>query len=95
MDEITITVRIVGRPYKLTIKKEDEETIRKASKIIDDKINEYIKNYSYKDYQDLLAMAILQYATTSLQYEEKISFVNNDLEARLTAIDTFLQNNIN
>lgn len=95
MDEITITVRIVGRPYKLTIKKEDEETIRKASKIIDDKINEYIKNYSYKDYQDLLAMAILQYATTSLQYEEKISFVNNDLEARLTAIDNFLQNNIN
>ena len=95
MDEITITVRIVGRPYKLTIKKEDEETIRKASKIIDDKINEYIKNYSYKDYQDLLAMAILQYATTSLQYEEKISFVNNDLEARLTTIDNFLQNNIN
>jgi cell division protein ZapA len=59
MDELTITVTIAERPYRLTIKRSEEEIIRKAANEINKKIKFYSENYAYNDRQDLMAMFTL------------------------------------
>lgn len=59
MEELTISVIIADRPYRLTIKRDEEEVIRKAAESINNMIKEYSSNYAFNDKQDLLAMVAL------------------------------------
>lgn len=90
MDELSISVTIADRPYRLKIEKTDEETIRKAAKLIEKTIKEYSVNYAFKDKQDLLAMVALQFVTSSLNFESQIDFTENKLETKLSEIDHVL-----
>ena len=90
MDELAITVSIANRQYKLSIDKNTEEFVRKASKKIDDKIKEYTNLYSYKDYQDLLAMIALEFTTMALNYEDVIENSQTKLEEKILSIDDLL-----
>jgi cell division protein ZapA (FtsZ GTPase activity inhibitor) len=94
MEEISITVRIADRQYKLTIEKNEEEVFRKATKLLTDKLIEYAQNYAFKDKQDLLALVALQYTTSSLKFEEQVNFNDNELVFRLNEIDKVLSENI-
>jgi cell division protein ZapA (FtsZ GTPase activity inhibitor) len=90
MDEkLSIRVNIIDRYYPLKIDKGDEEKIRKAGKIINDKVLQYKQKYSDKDVQDFLAMAALQYVTRLIELEdnqdsstlaESIKELNEELE---------------
>lgn len=72
MDEkLSIRVNIIDRFYPLKIDKKDEEKIRKAGKIINDKVLQYKQKYSDKDAQDFLAMAALQYVTRLIELEDQ------------------------
>ena len=51
MEELTITVNIADRPYRLKIKREEEEIIRKAVREIDARIKEYSEHFSFNDKQ--------------------------------------------
>jgi cell division protein ZapA (FtsZ GTPase activity inhibitor) len=68
-DQLSIKVSIAGRVYPLTIDRTEEENVRKAVKIINEKVTDFEKNYNIKDRQDLLAMSSLQFASqlTELQ----------------------------
>jgi cell division protein ZapA (FtsZ GTPase activity inhibitor) len=71
MDEkLSIRVNIIDRYYPLKIDSRDEEKIRKAGKIINEKVLQYKQKYSDKDIQDFLAMAALQYVTRLMELEE-------------------------
>ncbi len=94
MDELTISVTIADRPYRLTIKKEEEETIRKAAKLINEKIKDYSENYAFNDKQDLLAMVSLQYANTSLNLEKQNKNTDNRFAERLLEINKVLSDNL-
>jgi cell division protein ZapA len=62
---LPINVWLAGRSYRIRIKPEDEEAVRKAVKIADDKIKEMRSNYAGKDDQDYVAMSLLMYAADS------------------------------
>ncbi len=94
MDEISITVRIADRQYKLTIGRDEEEIFRKATKLLADKIVEYAQNYAFKDKQDLLALVALQYTSSSIKFEEQANFNDKELVLRLNEIDRVLNENI-
>ena len=82
MDEkLSIRVNIIDRFYPLKIDRKDEEKIRKAGKIINEKVLQYKQKYSDKDVQDFLAMAALQYVTRLIEMEE-----NEDLSPLLEGI---------
>lgn len=91
-DKLSIRVNIVDRYYPLKIERKDEEKIRKAGKIISDKVLQYKQKYADKDVQDFLAMAALQYVTKLIELEEKeegtplvnsIKELNEELEVYL------------
>jgi len=63
---LLISVEIADRIYKVTVKREEEEVFRKAVEAVKLDIKEYAKMFAYKDKQDLLAMVLLQYVTSSI-----------------------------
>jgi cell division protein ZapA len=60
---IAATVVIGDRSYRIKVKPEDEEVVRKTVKIINDKILEYRTQFAGKDMQDYIAMVLAWYAT--------------------------------
>ena len=74
MSELSIKVSIGGRSYPLTIKRSEEEKIRKAASEINKNLKELKNNYAVVDTQDLLAMTLLQYATESVNANSSVEF---------------------
>jgi cell division protein ZapA len=60
---IPINIIIGDRSYRIKIKPEDEEHVRKTLKSINEQIIEYKTNFSGKDMQDYIAMVTIWYAT--------------------------------
>ena len=48
-----ISVFIAGRPYNLSVKREEEEVVRKATQVINNTVTNYSKSFEYKNHQDL------------------------------------------
>lgn len=90
-----MTVVIAGRPYRLTINKQDEELVRNAAKLIESKMKNYASDYAFKDQQDLLAMVSLQFATSTLNYEKDSDFRDHQLKHRLADIDNLISEALN
>ncbi|HBG86982.1 MAG: cell division protein ZapA [Bacteroidales bacterium] len=68
-DKLSIRVNVADRYYPLRVDRDDEERIRKAAKLINDKVLQYKQRYNDKDVQDFLAMAALQFVIKALEME--------------------------
>jgi len=90
MKELSISITVADRPYKLVIDKEHEELFRKAAKLIENRIKDYSSSYAYKDRQDLLAMIALEFTTSYLQNERTTSDSEHDVMMKLSGIDKAL-----
>jgi len=69
-DKLSIRVNVADRYYPLRVDPSDEERIRKAARLINDKVLQYKQRYNDKDVQDFLAMAALQFVIKALEGEE-------------------------
>jgi len=92
MDEITINVVISDRNYTITINRDEEESIRKAVKDINEKINKFSQLYAYKDKQDLLAMTALQLSTENLNKKDTLTDRSKQIEGKISDITVLLEN---
>ncbi len=70
-EKLSIRVNIADRYYPLKIERDEEEKIRKAAKLINDKVFQYKTKYADKDIQDFLAMAALQFVIRLIEMEDK------------------------
>ncbi|MGB8359149.1 MAG: cell division protein ZapA [Bacteroidales bacterium] len=70
-DKLSIRVNVADRYYPLKVESENEERIRKAARLINEKVLQYKQRYVDKDIQDFLAMAALQYVIRLIEIEEK------------------------
>ncbi len=92
MPELTVTVKIAERPYRLRINREEEENVRKAVASLNEKINQYAELYAYKDKQDLIAMVALQFATAAIGYEDSAKVNDDAVIYKLQEIDLNITN---
>ena len=56
MEKLSIKLKIWDREYPMRVLPEEEEQIRKAGKLINDKIKSYREKFGIEDKQDLLSM---------------------------------------
>ncbi len=90
MGEISIKINIADRVYPLKVNMEEEEIVRRAAKMINDRIKEYQENYAVKDKQDLLSMAVLHYATATLNSEKKGMEKESEVAEKVYKLDEML-----
>lgn len=92
-DTTNITVLIAGRPYPLKIKAGDEAAIRKIVKEVNEKVNRFQLNYTKKDKQDCLSMALLTYAVDlhkAQQGDSSDEGENSTLSNKVQQLDSLL-----
>ena len=62
-DLIPLNIVIGDRNYRIKILSQDEESVRKVLKTINEKILEFKTQFAGKDMQDYIAMVLIWYAT--------------------------------
>ncbi len=92
-NKLSIKVNVADRFYPLKIELKDEERIRTAAKMINEKVLQYKQRYVDKDIQDFLAMAALQFVIKYIEDEEKqdIEPVLNEIIALNKELDDYLE----
>ncbi len=85
-NKLTITIRIAGKVFKPTIDRKNEETVRKAAKLLDDKYAEY--KLQIEDPFDCLALSALQTSIMLINQKQEESPV--PINQKLTDIEALL-----
>lgn len=88
--EISIKVLIGDRQYPLKISSEEEENVRKAAKLVNDRSKFYTENFSVQDKQDAIAMSALEFASENLNAVSGGQSISAEVEQLLIELDQYL-----
>ncbi len=70
MNKLSIKIKIADREYPMKVSPEEEERIRKAGKIVNEKIKLFKNQFGIDDKQDLLAMVAFDALVERLKTED-------------------------
>src|SRR5690606_8073166 len=88
---IPVTLWLAERGYRIKIRNKDEEMVRLAVKVADERLAELRNVYAGKDDQDFLAMCLLMYATDQVTEPNEMNPVQKALISEMeTMIDRVL-----
>lgn len=85
---LNVNVVICDRSYRLKVKPEEEDAVRKAAKHIIEKVKVFQEQYVGKEKQDYLAMCALMFAIENLNLENKQTSNGSNLQTELELINT-------
>ena len=89
MESLNIKVTVANRTYPLTINRDDEEQVRKAVKVIEERLMVYEKSFAARDTQDLLSMCLLEMSVKVLTDEQKLK-VDSSVEEQLQMLESLI-----
>ena len=95
MGNLSIKLNIANRIYPLSIDRKDEESVRKAAKMIEDSIKDYEDNFSVRDKQDLLAMTALQFANQVIAEDGKVKIEDDGIGEQIEELDARVTDYLN
>lgn len=89
---IPVTLWLAERSYRIRARKEDEEAIRLAAKLADEKIMELRTAFAGRDDQDFVAMCLLMYATDQVTEPNNLDASSREkLLDVIKKVDRFLE----
>ena len=71
--------------------KDEEEILRHAANILNEKVEEYSKIFNKSDYQDLLAVVSFDSIVEILKIGKKQKLINKDLSSSLEKISEMIK----
>ena len=77
MEELSIKIKIADREYPMKVKHSDEERVRAASKLINERLKHYREEFGLDDKQDLLAMVAFDCLVDKLADEETSNAIDH------------------
>ena len=90
MSDVSVKVEVAGGLYPLKVKQEDENIVKQAVELINQKISEFEKNYGIKDKKDVLAMVTIQLVTELQKQNKHISQELSTLHDVLNDVERML-----
>ena len=94
MAELSIKLKIGNREYPMKVKSEDEERIRRAGKILNEKIKFYRDRFNLEDNQDLLAMVAFDCQVEKMKNEETIETTDEIALEQIKNLNQMISNAI-
>jgi cell division protein ZapA len=95
LEKYSIKVNIINRIYPVLVSDSlEEERIRKAVRLIEEKVKSYKERFSVKDEIDLLAMCGLEFATEALIRDEQEDGKYLELSDRIKKLNDSIQQSI-
>ncbi|MBS1544932.1 MAG: cell division protein ZapA [Bacteroidetes bacterium] len=83
MDELSIKIKIADREYPMKVKRDEEERVRAAGKLINEKLKSYREQFGLDDKQDLLAMTAFDCLIEKLTAEESTTAVDQSVVEKI------------
>ncbi len=90
MGELSIKIRIADREYPMTVPSADEERLRIAGRLINEKLKVFKETFGIDDKQDLLAMVAFDSMVERLKSENSSKELTETIESKITQLDTLL-----
>lgn len=90
MAELSIKLRIGNREYPMKVLAEDEERIRRAGKIIHERVKSYREQFGIDDIQDLLAMVAFDCQVEKMKMEEVTADVDTNALDQISRLNQLI-----
>ncbi len=87
MEKLSIKIRIGDRDYPMKVLAEEEERVRRAGKIINEKINIYKEKFGLDEQQDLLAMVAFDSVVDKINTEGNSNSTDSFLLEKLKSLN--------
>ena len=94
MGDLSIKIKIGDREYPMKVKPEEEERVRLAGKLLNEKLKTFKEHFKIDDKQDLLSMVAFDVQATAALKEAEYQNLENQLEQRLNTLDLILTNTL-
>ena len=90
MDLLSIKIKIGDREYPMKVKPEEEARVRKAGKLINERLKSYREQFGIDDKEDLLAMVAFDSTVAKLKNEEEISAIDSTADNQLDHLNQLI-----
>jgi cell division protein ZapA len=94
MTELSIRIKIGDREYPMRVNAEDEEKIRRAGRLINERLGVYKNRFGIQDMQDLLAMVAFDGVIEAMSSNQENSASSHLVEERLDQLNQLLAKNL-
>ncbi|GAB3234562.1 cell division protein ZapA [Hymenobacter seoulensis] len=90
MSDLSIKIRVADRDYPMRVSPQDEERLRMAGRLLNERLKEFREQYGIQDKQDLLAMIALSTMADRLKVSKEKDGTDAALTERLARLDELL-----
>ncbi|TGE07780.1 cell division protein ZapA [Hymenobacter fodinae] len=90
MTDLSIKIRVADRDYPMRVSPQDEERLRMAGRLLNERLKEFREQYGIQDKQDLLAMIALSTMADRLKVSKEKDGTDAALTERLARLDELL-----
>ena len=94
MEELSIKIKIADREYPMKVKRTDEERIRTAGKLINEKLRSYREQFGIEDKQDLLAMVAFDCLIDKMAVEDTHQTVDQTVFEKINHLNNLISQSI-
>jgi len=94
MDELSIRIKIADREYPMKVKRADEERVRIAGKLINEKLKSYKEQFGIDDKQDLLAMVAFDCMCDKMTAEENHQVIDQTVFEKVNQLNQLVSQSI-
>ncbi|HEY8402467.1 MAG TPA: cell division protein ZapA [Cytophagaceae bacterium] len=92
MGELSIKIRIGDREYPMRVDAAEEERLRLAGRLLNEKIKHYREQFGIDDKQDLLAMAAFECIADKLKADKETQVFETALSDKISELDVLVFN---
>ncbi len=94
MEELSIKIRIADREYPMKVKRADEERVRTAGRLINEKLKSYREQYGIDDKQDLIAMVAFDCLVDKMAAEETHQVIDRTVFDKIKQLNHLVSQSI-
>jgi cell division protein ZapA len=94
MEELSIKIKIADREYPMKVKRADEERVRIAGKLINEKLKSYREQFGIDDKQDLLAMVAFDCIVDKMAAEETREAIDQTVFEKVSQLNHLVSQSI-
>jgi cell division protein ZapA len=94
MEELSIRIKIADREYPMRVKAQDEEKVRTASRLINEKLKSYKEQFGIDDKQDLLAMVAFDSIVEKMTSEENHQEIDQTVFEKVNQLNHMVSQSI-
>jgi len=88
MGELSIKIRIAEREYPMRVDAAEEELLRIAGRLVNERMKNYKDQFGIEDKQDLLAMVAFDSIAAKLRSEVDTSGINDQILEKISYLSS-------